>query len=150
MFKGKLLAIGISKDRGSDIEVLQRAELAQNSGIVGDRYFKEGLEENYEAAITLIEQESLEGVLRDHGISISHNDSRRNLLTEGVPLNHLVGKQFQVGEAVLEGFELCEPCGTLERRTQKGVLKALLHRGGLRARIVKSGTIELNCEINSI
>ena len=62
-------------------------------------------------------------------------------MTRGVPLNHLVGKEFQVGEVRLVGIRLCEPCQYLENLTTKGVLTGLIHRGGLRANIVTGGTI---------
>ena len=67
--------------------------------------------------------------------------ARRNLVTRGVPLNHLVGREFQVGEVVFRGIRLCEPCGHLESLTIKGVKDGLCHRGGLRAQIVRGGII---------
>jgi len=70
--------------------------------------------------------------------------SRRNITTRGVPLNHLVGRRFRVGDVVLEGRRLCEPCEHLQSLTKPGVLKALVHRGGLRADIVVGGTIRLS------
>ncbi len=59
----------------------------------------------------------------------------------GVPLNHLVGREFQIGPVRLRGIKLCEPCGHLEKMTVPGIEKALLHRGGLRAEILTSGTL---------
>ena len=58
-----------------------------------------------------------------------------------VPLNHLVGQEFTIGEVRLRGLRLCEPCGHLEKLTQPGIIKALLHRGGLRAEILSDGTL---------
>lgn len=107
-------------------------------GLSGDRYANRKGQE-----ITLIEQEALEAALRDYQLELSHAESRRNLLTSGVPLNHLVGKQFSVGSSLLEGIELCEPCSHLEKLTGRKVIKALLHRGGLRARIVTGGQLQV-------
>src|SRR5207237_7468660 len=66
---------------------------------------------------------------------------RRNFVTRAVPLNHLVGQEFQVGDAILRGTRLCEPCSHMEKLTRKGVMRGLIHRGGLRAEIVSGGTI---------
>jgi MOSC domain-containing protein YiiM len=93
------------------------------------------------AAITLIASEALEGLRADTGIELSHEASRRNVLTSGIDLNALVGVRFTVGEAVCEGVELCEPCNTLAELTESGVLRGLVHRGGLRADIVSDGEI---------
>ena len=65
--------------------------------------------------------------------------SRRNIVTRGVALNHLVDVEFVVGDAVVRGIELCEPCGRLTKLTSAAFSKALVHRGGLRCEIVKSG-----------
>jgi MOSC domain-containing protein YiiM len=78
---------------------------------------------------------------REHGIAITGAQSRRNLLTRGISLNPLVGREFRVGDVKLRGIELCEPCRHLERLTMPGVLKGLVHRGGLRAQILEGGTI---------
>jgi MOSC domain-containing protein YiiM len=89
----------------------------------------------------LIESEALAALQRDYEIALSGASTRRNLLTRGVPLNHLVGKEFRVGSCILRGTGLCEPCGYLEKMTQKGVMKGLIHRGGLCAEIVQGGTL---------
>src|SRR6185312_4735262 len=89
--------------------------------------------------VTLIEEEALAGMAREYEVLLPPAQARRNLLTRGVPLNHLVGQTFRVGNVVLRGIRLCEPCGHLQKLTCKGVLKGLLHRGGLRAQIVQGG-----------
>jgi MOSC domain-containing protein YiiM len=58
-----------------------------------------------------------------------------------VPLNHLVGREFTVGDVRLRGIRLCEPCAHMESLSKPGARKALRHRGGLRAEILESGTI---------
>jgi MOSC domain-containing protein YiiM len=118
-------------------------------GLGGDRYFKEigtysarlGPEENCE--ITLIEIEAIEALKRDLNIELGPGESRRNLVTRGVPLNHLVGSRFKVGEVALRGIQLCEPCSHLEGLTRKGVQAGLIHRGGLQAQILTDGTIRV-------
>ena len=105
-------------------------------GLEGDRhYFAEGARPG--GAITLIEAEVLEDV------GLSGPQSRRQIVTRGVRLNDLVGKRFFVGEIECEGVELCEPCLHLQSLTRPGIIDELLHRGGLNADIVTSGTISV-------
>ena len=92
-------------------------------------------------SITLIAAEALDGLREDTGIELSHEASRRNVLTRGIDLNALVGRRFTVGGVECEGVELCEPCNTLAKLTERGVLRGLVHRGGLRADIVAGGEI---------
>jgi MOSC domain-containing protein YiiM len=91
----------------------------------------------------LIELESLEAVAREEGLQLAAGDSRRNIVTQGVPLNHLVGREFRVGQVTLRGVRLCEPCQHLAGLTQARVLPALIHRGGLRAEIINEGDIRV-------
>ena len=156
MFAGRLLAIATASTRGAALQNGESATLVAGEGITGDRYANSSRESQrpgspIEASneVTLIEQEALETAASDYQLELSHLESRRNLLTEGVPLNHLVGRRFHVGAAILEGVELCEPCKHLERLTGKKVIKALLHRGGLRARIVQGSDIQVGDRIAS-
>jgi MOSC domain-containing protein YiiM len=103
-------------------------------GVVGDRYDKA-------RDLTLIEAEALEGLLDDTGVELSPAEVRRQVLTRGIRLNDLVGERFTVGEVECVGQELCEPCNHLEGLTYPGVLRGLVHRGGLRADIVSGGRI---------
>ena len=80
---------------------------------------------------------------REKKIELAPGAARRNLVTRGVPLNHLVGREFQVGVVRLHGTRLCEPCQYLEGLTAHGVLAGLIHRGGLRAKIIESGGIRV-------
>ncbi len=119
-------------------EAIARAGL----GLQGDRYFQPGGNEP-DREITLIEAEAVEALVRDEKVPFDVAESRRNVVTRGVALNHLVGREFSVGAARLEGIRLCEPCDHLQKLTRPGVLKGLLHRGGLRARIVADGPIRV-------
>ena len=116
-------------------------------GLEGDRYFKgAGTYSNNPGLgrdVTLIEIEAIEALKRDYGIELVSRDSRRNIATRGVPLNHLVGQEFKVGEATLRGVRLCDPCSHLEKLSAKGVQRGLIHRGGLRAEIVTGGLIRV-------
>ena len=77
----------------------------------------------------------------EYEITLEPAQARRNLVTRGVPLNHLIGREFAVGDVVLRGLRLCEPCGHLEKLTIKGIEKSLRHRGGLRAQVVQGGVL---------
>ena len=81
-------------------------------------------------------------------MTLSGEESRRNIMTENVHLNELVGRKFQIGEVLVEGIRLCHPCGHLEKLTGKKVLSALKNRGGLRASILTDGTISIGDEIS--
>jgi MOSC domain-containing protein YiiM len=113
-------------------------------GLEGDRYaLKQGTfykpEPDFE--LTLIESEAIEALRRDYHIELSASDARRNIVTRGVALNHLVGKEFTVGNVLIRGIRLCEPCEHLQTLTGKPLIKGLRHRGGLRAQILSKGTI---------
>ena len=122
-------------------------------GLEGDRYFnRDGTfskGDGPDREVTLIEIESVEaldgGVLSatgdTGGIKLAAADTRRNIATSGVPLNHLVDKEFWVGSVLMRGTRLCEPCKHLDELTQPGVMGGLIHRGGLRARILTEGVI---------
>ena len=99
-------------------------------------------------AITLIEAEAIEAVGAEHGIDLTDGRSRRQVVTRGVRLNDLVGKHFKVGPVRCRGVELCEPCLDLQRMIgDPNTIKALVHRGGLRADILESGTIAVGDEV---
>jgi len=105
-------------------------------GLEGDRhFFPDGAPEG--EALTLIEAEAVEDV------GLTGPASRRQILVRGVRLNDLVGKRFFVGEVECLGTELCEPCQHLQQLTRPGIIKDLIHRGGLRADIVTGGTIKI-------
>jgi len=122
-------------------------------GIEGDRYFEgTGTWSNHPGEgreITLVEMEAFEGLARERNIALKPGETRRNLVTRGVPLNHLVGKEFQVGDVRLVGIRLCEPCHYLEEMTTKGVLVGLIHRGGLRANVLTSGIIRVGDSVTT-
>lgn len=105
-------------------------------GLVGDRHEREG-ERRAGGAITLIEAEVLEDV------GLTGAESRRQVVVRGVRLNDLVGKRFRVGEVECEGIEICEPCKHLESLTRPGIIKELVHRGGLNADVLNDGTISV-------
>ncbi len=103
-------------------------------GLEGDRYFfADGAGPG--EALTLIEAEAIEDV------GLTGQQSRRQVVVRGVRVNDLVGKRFRLGDVECLGVELCEPCLHLQKLTRPGIIKDLIHRGGLRADILSGGTI---------
>lgn len=119
--------------------------LIPGKGVEGDRYAsEEGFYSDRPEPgrqITLFEMETLEALRRDHKITLAPEDHRRNVTTRGVPLNHLVGRRFRVGAALLEGTRLSTPCRHIEQVTGLEVFNPLLNRSGLHARILVGGEI---------
>ena len=95
------------------------------------------------AHVTLIEREAIVAVRSETGLALDEAETRRNLVTVGVPLNHLVNQEFRVGPVRLRGVNLSEPCAYLERVVREGLRPALIHRGGLRAEVLEGGPIRL-------
>lgn len=116
-------------------------------GLNGDRYFHDGVSDKEghdpDREVTLIESEAVEAAARETGIPLTVAESRRNVVTSGVRLNPLVGREFMVGNVKLRGQRLCHPCDHLQSITRPGVLKALVNRGGLRAQVIEGGTIRV-------
>jgi MOSC domain-containing protein YiiM len=121
-------------------------------GLEGDRYaLRQGTffkpEPDYE--LTLIEAEAIEALKRDYNVELAPGEARRNLVTRGIALNHLVGRDFQIGEVKIHGIRLCEPCDHLQRLTGRQLIKGLRHRGGLRAQILTQGSIRVGDSLSS-
>lgn len=121
-------------------------------GLEGDRYFLQtGTYSSHpkgDRQITLIEKEAVEALSTEEGIGLDPKEARRNVITAGVALNHLVGRKFKVGEVTLRGIRLCEPCTHLEGLTKPGVRQGLVHRGGLRAEILTEGVMRVGDSVN--
>ena len=145
MWQGELLHIHVASTASAAMAELAEARLVERVGIEGDRYAT-GLgtyskRPHIDRQVTLIEVEVLEAIARDRGIVLAPNEHRRNLTTRGVPLGHLVGQYFRVGDCVLYGGRMNVPCLYLETLLGKRVFKPLINRSGLNCRIVVGGTI---------
>ncbi len=140
-------AIFIAKEQRGEQQQVDRIELVQGKGIAGDR--------NYDKSkwpgqnVTFIELEEIEKYNSMFGQNIDLSATRRNIVTKGIRLNELVGKQFLIGDVTFKGIELCEPCALLggglenEVMKRKDVVKALVHSAGLRADVLTDGYIEV-------
>jgi MOSC domain-containing protein YiiM len=140
--EGTVEAIHLAAEHGAPPESRERVMAVPGEGLEGDRHFGPGAHD-----LTLVAAEALEGLAADAGIELGPGESRRNVMTRSVSLNDLVGKRFRIGTVECVGEELCEPCRHLEALTEPGVLRGLVHRGGLCARVVKGGEIAVGDEI---
>ena len=149
--QGTVIAIHIAPTGAAPMRSVTTAQVVVGKGLEGDRYYsKLGTYSNQAGSgrdVTLIEIEAIEALKRDYEVDLDASRSRRNIVTQGVPLNHFVEKEFKIGDVVLRGTRLCEPCAHMEKLTVKGAMRGLIHRGGLRAEIVKGGTIKVGDRI---
>jgi hypothetical protein len=149
-WSGELLHIHIAPAASYEMEELAEAKVVPGRGIEGDRYFLgTGTYSTLPAVrdVTLIEVEVLEALarndppLQEGPIHLSPGDHRRNLTVRGVPLAHLVGVRFQVGEVVLKGGRLNFPCKYLEQLLGQPVYQPLYNRSGLNCSVEVGGMI---------
>ena len=143
MWQGSVISINVAlgaRGDGEPINSVSEVRAVAGKGLEGDRYFGQ---DRPDREVTLIEAEAIEAMEREYQVELDYGDARRNIVTRNVALNHLVGREFRVGEVALRGIRLCEPCSHLAQLTQQKVLPGLVHRGGLRAQILNDGTIRV-------
>jgi len=152
MWKGSVVAISIAKTASEPMVSVEQAKAVAGRGLEGDRYFlRQGtFTDNPNTTgrqVTLIESEAVDALERDYGVKIEPAAARRNIVTSGVPLNHLLGKEFSVGGVRLRGVRLDEPCNHMaslvDEANKDKIRLGLMHRGGLRADILNDGTIRV-------
>jgi MOSC domain-containing protein YiiM len=148
MFEGTVISINIAADAAAPMKSVDEARAVPGHGLEGDRYYdNEGTfskpKPEPDRELTLIEAEAIEALRREFSVEFDLGSSRRNIVTRGVPLNHLVGREFWIGEVKIRGLRLCEPCAHLQSLSHPKVLPGLVHRGGLRAQILSEGLIRV-------
>ena len=145
---GKVLEIGISENKSNKIVNVNEVEAIKGKGLVGEKHFKEINKKRIQ--ITLIEIENINHYNKMTGTHIPAINFLRNIITEGIRLNVLVGKEFFIGKVKVRAHDLCRPCKNLqETLQQKNTVKELLRTGGLRCEILSSGKICLDDQIIS-
>ena len=141
--------ICITSKSAEEMQYVNTVEVIASKGIVKDRYFNEN--NNQDIQITLIESENIDYYNQISETNIPYISFRRNIITKGIQLNDLVGKEFLIGNVKIKGHRLCAPCRYLqEMLKQKNLVKKLLNRGGLRCEILTDGTISVNDPIKQI
>ncbi len=154
MSQGSVVSIHIAPEAKASPVAVSEVRAVPGKGLEGDRYFYEigtfSDQPGPSREVTLIEIEAVEALARDYETAINPADSRRNIITRAVALNHLVGKEFCVGEVRLRGIRLCEPCAHLASLTVRQVMTGLVHRGGLRAQILTDGIIRVGDAVQAL
>jgi MOSC domain-containing protein YiiM len=146
---GKVDSIYIGPEDEGPMHSVGSVNAVAGRGLEGDRYFHAGDDPGDPTEeVTLIEVEPLENSAPEHGLEITPEDMRRNIVTRGVRLRDLIGKKFIVGEVRVEALEDNPPCRHLQKLAGKEILKPMIEKGGVRGRIVESGTIRVGDAIS--
>ena len=146
---GRVEAICIAAAAGAPMQSLAEVEAATGVGLAGDRYangigfYSSRPTDPGAREVTLFEAEVLDWLKAEHGIELSAAEHRRNVTVRGVRLSELLGQRFSIGDVVLEGVKDCPPCDHLQGLVGKPLLEPLVHRGGLRARVLQGGTLRV-------
>ncbi len=155
MWQGTVAAIYVTGTAGAPMTALSATSAIAGRGLEGDRYATGTGFYSWAAGplreVSLIEEEVLERLARDHNLDLPPGVHRRNIVTRGVPLGHLIGQEFRIGEAIFRGVEICEPCQHLIDVTGiKGIFSPLIHRGGLHAAVVSGGQVRIGDSIMAV
>jgi MOSC domain-containing protein YiiM len=151
---GHVHSIFITGAAKAALYAVPEVRVLAGGGLEGDRYaLGTGAFSRWPGsgrAVTLIEREAIDAILRETGIDLANGQSRRNVVTEGVELASLNGRAFRIGTAVLRGARLCAPCAYLERLAGPGVFDAMKGRGGLRADVVEPGVVRVGDSVEIV
>lgn len=145
---GRLEAIHLADRVGAPVRAVESVAARAGVGLAGDRYgdlaeSRVPPSANARGDVTLIEAEQIEWLAAETGIRLAPGETRRNLTTRGVRLNDLVGRRFRIGSVRAEGLRLCEPCAYLQEQIGEPILEPLVHRAGLRARLLDDGELHV-------
>jgi hypothetical protein len=150
---GTVELIALAAEAEGTMRAVSTAKAVEGRGLLGDRYergagtFSSKGGRGYD--LTLVEAEALEE-LSARGVELAPVEARRNLIVRGIALDDLIGQPFRVGEVECFGQRRCEPCSHLERLTRPGVLRGLVHRGGLRADVRSAGEIRVGDRVEAL
>ena len=153
--RGTVEALAVAPAAEAPMRLLDVARARAGRGLDGDRYAagagtftpRAGRRPGYD--LTLIAGEVLDE-LAAAGRVLDFAGTRRNVLTRGIDVNALVGRRFRIGDVLCEGRRLCEPCVHLDRLSGPGILRPLIHRGGLRADVLTDGEISPGAPVRSV
>ena len=135
--RGTVVAIVIAPETAGPAVLIERGDCVAGAGVTGDRYANgEGTFASREGSgrnLTLVEAEVIELV------GLTPEQARRNVVTHGIDLDSLIGQHFRIGPVECFGQRRAEPCAHLQRLVGPGTMRALVHRGGLRADVLTDG-----------
>jgi MOSC domain-containing protein YiiM len=145
----EVFKIGIAKKNNQDVSEIQQINLLAGKGIIGDRYFHEYNDAKNQ--LTLIESENINYYNKRFNLNIPYINFRRNIVTKGIELNNLVGKELLINQTKVKVVDLCRPCKPLQQNLgQDNIIKEFLRKGGLRCEILVSGNIKIGDEIKTL
>lgn len=145
-WQGQVAVLFVTPFAGGAMVSRQQVRALADRGLEGDRFLRDSWNavRRPDKAVSLIEMETLELAADELGVESIAEQTRRNIVTRGVPLIELLHREFTVGEVRLRGLRLFEPCGHLVKVSQMpGIFRALHHRSGLKAAILTDGTIRV-------
>jgi len=143
-WNGRVVSLYIALEPAGPMISVPQVRAFADRGLEGDRFFRESwaAAKRPDKAVSLIEQEVLEMAAAEHQIRIAGDKTRRNIITRGVPLIDLLGRDFVIGNVVMRGIRLFEPCAHLEKVANiSGIFRALENRSGLKAAILSDGVV---------
>ena len=142
----KVIGIAISENPKGEMRSVNNVEAIVGKGLVNEYHFKN--DNDKRCQITLIEIENINYYNNKYGASIPSINFRRNIITEDIRLNELVGSEFSIGKFKIKAHDLCRPCKYLqESLKQKNIIREFLQKGGLRCEILTSEKISVGDEI---
>ena len=153
--RGTVEGLAVAPAAEAPMQLIEVAQALAGRGVVGDRYaagagtFSPRTRPRPGYDLTLIAAEVLDEMTAA-GQTLDFADTRRNVLTRGIDVNALVGRRFRIGEVLCAGRRLCEPCVHLDRLSGPGILRPLIHRGGLRVDVLTDGQIRLGAPVRSV
>lgn len=145
MSESRVVDIVIGPEERGPVVLVEEARAVAGAGLEGDRYFLRhaGGDHDPENEITVVAIEGIEAAGEEAGIELTPLDLRRNVVTRGVDLDLPPGTLLRIGEAAIEVLASNPPCRYLQEMAGKPLLKPMVGRGGIRGRIVRSGTIRV-------
>ena len=145
----KIIKIGIAELNNKEIVEVNEIDLVAGKGVIGDRHFKD-YNDPYNH-LSIIESESIDEYNRKHNLNIPYLNFRRNIITRGIKLNHLIEKKILIGNVQLDVIDLCRPCRHLSEKLKKdNIIKEFLRKGGIRCEILNDGKISISDQIKII
>jgi MOSC domain-containing protein YiiM len=145
-WQGKVVSLYIAPEPSKPMVFLSEVRAFADRGLEGDRFFRESWKaaNRPDKAVSLIEEETIQAAAAELGTEAFGDKTRRNIVTRGVPLVELLDREFTIGNVVMRGIRLFEPCGHLEKISKvAGIFRALEHRSGLKAAILSDGVIRV-------
>jgi MOSC domain-containing protein YiiM len=145
-WQGSIKEIFVTPASGQAMVSMSNVRALADRGLAGDRFYRESWNavKRSDKAVSLIENEVLELAAKEIGVDSIGILTRRNLVTRGVPLIELLGREFSIGNVRMRGIRLFEPCGHLVAVTKlPAIFKALEHRSGLKAAVLSDGEIQI-------